>query len=170
MISLLYQYASLRGNSSFFHSTKGVVIIFLITLIFPLPALTLYYFSRRDRVSFLEGIKSKYPSVYEFVNSAAPCDGIHFSNATVVYLLDVMFQICLVYALFLFVGLKIQRKWSQLRHTMSTNTLRIRRQYLIALYWQMSIPFMFIVVPAVGLLIAVMLKVRSITGTPSFRN
>uniref|UniRef100_A0A914QRB8 Uncharacterized protein n=1 Tax=Panagrolaimus davidi TaxID=227884 RepID=A0A914QRB8_9BILA len=132
LVGLIYQYYSLCDNVEFFHTRKDVFIIFFLMSIYPIPSLTLHLLSGYDNEKFIQDVKTRAPHLYPLVISA-PCNGTPFNGFTIAYLIDTIFQIIAIFIAFLVSFYKILKKWSMLKHTMSANTLKLRKQYLTTL-------------------------------------
>lgn len=151
---LFYQLSSLNGNVEFFHSAKGITIIALIMIFYATPSFAILVWAW-DYDATIEYVKQNYKNSYDLFKTAGTCHALILDFKGKAHYGFLAFQVCIVWIVASIVAWKIHRKLASMKSMLSSATLKARKQLLIALCFQMTIPSMLIVLPLVVILISI---------------
>uniref|UniRef100_A0A914P834 Uncharacterized protein n=1 Tax=Panagrolaimus davidi TaxID=227884 RepID=A0A914P834_9BILA len=133
------------GKEEFFQSFKGITILYLSMIIYPMPSIICLLFTL-DREGAIEYIKKEYPFAYELFITA-PCNTFVPNKLSKTYFAIVTVQIVIMCFVVWFLFFTIRKKLYELRTTLSTQTIKARRQLLWALFLQVFLPAGLLVTP-----------------------
>ena len=157
-----YQYCSITDKSEFFHSFKGISILFLLMLLYPMPSI-ISLLTTLDRESAIEFVKENIPNAFE-VFVTAPCNTFVINFLSKLYFAIVSIQIVFICVIAWVVFFVIQKKLHQLRHVLSVQTLRARRQLVLALVAQIFVPATLLIAPILIMIGVIVLKEKNMRG------
>ena len=158
----LYQYCSIQGKAEIFHKIKSVILMSVSMIAYPLPSLFLWVWN----VDWEEGrriLERTAPYAYNLYFEGA-CLINAFNLKTTMYFLVLILQIAFIYIFAVILAAKNFIKLSQMKESMSSNSMKARKQFLWALVLQLMIPFFFIFLPIVGLSIEVVFAFGNFEG------
>lgn len=163
IVGFFYQWGSLYGYVNFFQSFKGVIIIFLIMILYPIPAI-ISLLTTIDREGIVKHIHETLPNIYD-IFITAPCNTFIINTQSYIYFGIVCFQIFAGCFTGWIINFFIQKKLNELKQSsLSSQTLRARRQLIYALLIQMAIPLITIAAPIFAMIIAVIVKLKHMRG------
>ena len=162
----LYQYFSIQGNAELFHKTKTIVAMFVFAFLYPMPLMVLVAINDDHEEAELR-IQKTAPYAYDlFIHGA--CIVTQENLIQIIWTVEVVIQMGLIYVIALILAWKIRQKFKELRHSMSSASLKAQKQLFFALMVQLMVPFIFIVIPVGGILACVILKLGDVAGLKSF--
>uniref|UniRef100_A0A7E4VRG3 Serpentine Receptor, class H n=1 Tax=Panagrellus redivivus TaxID=6233 RepID=A0A7E4VRG3_PANRE len=147
-IGLLYRYFALQGNLHFFHSKKGVVIMALCNLIYPIPVtITLINGVASVEESNLY-IKTEYPQYYDmFIQNC--CYSLSGPLEAIIYVAVAVSQITAVAVCSGVAMYKINNLMKEKKLNFTKKTYDLHRQLIYSLWVQAFLPTCFLAIPSV---------------------
>uniref|UniRef100_A0A7E4USU2 Serpentine Receptor, class D (Delta) n=1 Tax=Panagrellus redivivus TaxID=6233 RepID=A0A7E4USU2_PANRE len=147
-IGLLYRYCALQGSLYFFHSKRGVAIIALGNLVYPLPVTIALLCAVENRENTLLFIKTKYPSYYELFKNNC-CNALAKPTGVLIYPAVAAVQIVAVASCSGIAMFKINNLMKEKQSILTKKTYDLHRQLIYSLWVQAFLPTCFLVIPTV---------------------
>uniref|UniRef100_A0A7E4VWY3 G protein-coupled receptor n=1 Tax=Panagrellus redivivus TaxID=6233 RepID=A0A7E4VWY3_PANRE len=148
LIGLLYRYCALKGNLNFFHSKRGVAIIALGNLIYPIPVTVALLFTHSNRENSLDYIRNEYPGYYElFAHNG--CHGVSEPGGMIIYAVVAAGQIIAVATCSGITMFKINHLMKEKKLNFTKKTYDLHRQLIYSLWVQAFLPTCFLAIPTV---------------------
>uniref|UniRef100_A0A914P9U0 G protein-coupled receptor n=1 Tax=Panagrolaimus davidi TaxID=227884 RepID=A0A914P9U0_9BILA len=131
-------------------------------IMYPIPMLSLYVIN----IDFEAG-KAYAISNYPYLSNIyvpKSCNTILVNYTMYAYMISGIIEISIIYLIGILLFVKIHRKLAEVKHSLSTNTLNARKQYVRALIIQASVPLIFIVLPITGIMFTVVIGMSNAEG------
>ena len=157
-----YQYFSVMGKEHIFHKPWGIFLMFVIPLIYPIPTIILYI-PNIDYEALKSNVLEEAPELYEFF-IAASCSGSVINRKAVIYIISSFVNMGLFYVVGIFYLVKIFKKLNELKNSMSSSTLKLKKQFLWSIATQYTLPFAVIVIPISVLILSIIFNKGDIEG------
>ncbi|KAH7720953.1 7TM GPCR protein, partial [Aphelenchoides avenae] len=161
MWGLVYRYAVLTGRDRQLHSKLGLTIMALLQVSYTAPSLVVHILSARNTEGIRSVVLKNYPLIQPYFEPQS-CTAISFEASPLalafIVLLSLQYAAITPTALTLmvlsFTALKRQKN-------MSRKTLRMHRQLLISLIFQVTVPFCTIFAPSTLIAVLIMFEARA---------
>ena len=164
--SLLYtsafQYFSVTGKETFFHTPWGFLLMLVIPILYPIPALVLYVLTLNYE-ALKANVKEEVPEIYEFF-MAASCSGNLVNPKSILYLSVAVAEMTIIYGIGTVFIIKIFKKLTAMNTSFSPATLKLQKQFLRSFSIQYSMPFFALLFPVSFLMISIILGKGNIEG------
>uniref|UniRef100_A0A7E4VIE0 G protein-coupled receptor n=1 Tax=Panagrellus redivivus TaxID=6233 RepID=A0A7E4VIE0_PANRE len=148
LIILLYRYQSLKGNLSFFHSKRGVIILALWIILYPLPSVISLYFALGGEEETLAYVKANYPETYDLYANHA-CYTLINPVGMTVYATTAACEILFVCIVGPYGVFKVYRLLYEKKIKFSAKTYELHRQLIHSLVVLAVVHAFFLAVPTI---------------------
>lgn len=157
LYSFFYRYYAIQGRLKFLQSLRGLLILVLISIICPIPLALIMIIYDDPREIILSDVLSRFPGIFPIFSTNA-CHGVRPKNELYIYAAIIVIEIIVVFTLALFICYKTIKLLRERQHIISQRTYRLHCQLLIALFFQCSIPLLFLILPIVGIVVLFFVK------------
>uniref|UniRef100_A0A914QFI4 Uncharacterized protein n=1 Tax=Panagrolaimus davidi TaxID=227884 RepID=A0A914QFI4_9BILA len=90
-----------------------------------------------------------------------PCNSLTFEKS-IIFVITLLIHVAIVFLVAVFIVFKTLKTISSIKNSLSSSTYRMYQQFIISLAVQLTIPFLFIILPAAFLIFAVLLNAQNI--------
>uniref|UniRef100_A0A7E4W781 G protein-coupled receptor n=1 Tax=Panagrellus redivivus TaxID=6233 RepID=A0A7E4W781_PANRE len=148
LISFIYRFYSLHGSLNFFHSKRGVILLALGIILYPVPSVIALYNGVLDREGTLVYIKANHPEYYDLFSQNS-CYTFSKPTGMIIYAVVAAAEVSIMSVAVAFAGFKIYRLLSEKKAHFSAKTYELHRQLIGSLCAQAFIHFSFLAIPTV---------------------
>uniref|UniRef100_A0A7E4VKI3 G_PROTEIN_RECEP_F1_2 domain-containing protein n=1 Tax=Panagrellus redivivus TaxID=6233 RepID=A0A7E4VKI3_PANRE len=148
LIGLLYRYYALQGNLSFFHSKKGVILITLFIIVYPIPTVIALVASVTSPEETRYYIQTEYSFYYEtFINYC--CHAISDPVSMIIYAIFAAIQITFIGSCSVITMFRINHMMKEKKLKLTKKTYDLHKQLIYSLWVQAFLPTCFLALPTV---------------------